>query len=199
MGVQTDHALTPQLVSLMAAYPRLDLALSEEITYRRFRSIEPRLVSCLDGQVGPDRITPHILEIQYEGQPVGVVSHVVQTNARKPFPANQYGRIDLVIMDKRYRGLGLGRVLVLGALAQLIAQHHNRLYSISCLAAHGAIAKILEELNFSGEIRSDKNFKHEEFKLDGVDQSVLLETLVDKTAAAAQQANFRMRQQMGAC
>ena len=85
-------------------------------------------------------------------------------------------------------------MLVLGSLVHALDVFAGRLYSISCLAAHDAIRTILEQVGFRHSNRQDRNFVHEELKLDGLNIDELTDTLVAKTAAAIHATNFHMRQ-----
>ena len=187
-------ALAQELERIFGTQQRLKVRFVDLAVYQRFRSIESGLVSCLDGQTGPDRQTPQVLAIALDDKPVGIVSFLVSTNACKQSSSNLYGRIDLVIMSSQSRGLGIGRLLVLSAIIQLLAVYGRRLYSLSCLAAHPAMEVILEGVGFSGEYRQNDNFKHEELRLEDADRSALFTLFRDKTAEALQASNFRLQQ-----
>jgi len=80
---------------------------------------------------------------------VGVASVGIGTNLYKARPRNCFGRIYLVIVEREFRRFGLGRILVLTALDFLLDRFGETLYSISCLAAHEAIHRIMHsEIDF---------------------------------------------------
>ncbi|MCH8881680.1 MAG: GNAT family N-acetyltransferase [Planctomycetes bacterium] len=194
MAVISLPAVTQELERIFGTQQRLKVRFVDLEVYQRFRSMECGLVSCLDGQTGPDPQRPQVLAIALHDKPVGVVSFLVSTNAYKQSSSNLYGRIDLVIMSSHSRGLGIGRLLVLSAITQLLALYGRRLYSLSSLAAHPAMEVILEGVGFSGEYRQNDNFKHEELQLEDADRNGLITFFREKTAEALQASNFRLRQ-----
>jgi len=194
MAVISLPAVTQELERIFGTQQRLKVRFVDLEGYQRFRSMECGLVSCLDGQTGPDPQRPQVLAIALHDKPVGVVSFLVSTNAYRQSSSDLYGRIDLVIMSSHSRGLGIGRLLVLSAITQLLALYGRRLYSLSSLAAHPAMEVILEGVGFSGEYRQNDNFKHEELQLEGADRNGLITFFREKTAEALQASNFRLRQ-----
>ncbi len=179
---------------LMSGCDAIRLAAADQPLYRRFRSLEPGLVSCLDDQQPPDARLD-ILSVELFGAAAGVCSFVVRTNRHKPDGRNRYGRVDLVIVERQARGLELGRLLTLAGVVQMLADHGEQLYSISCLAAHPAIAHILESVGFKPDDQRDDTYCHEQLALDDPSQLFALRTkMLDATAAAAQACNFRIRQ-----
>jgi GNAT superfamily N-acetyltransferase len=180
------------LATLFQAYPILVLRPGDDALYRRFRSLEPGLVSCLDGG-GTPPATHTILGLHVDGQPGGILSLVMQANRMRPPPADHFGRIDLVIVAPHLRGLGLGRVLVLAGLVHLMEQPLPRLYSISCLAAHAAIARVLESLGFTATERRDRGFVHEELRIDQADTGELIGTWRGELGRALRAAAYRAR------
>lgn len=180
---------------LMAGYDAIRLVAADQLLYRRFRSLEPGLVSCIDGEQ-PSDARLDILAVELFGAAAGVCSLVVRTNPHKPDGRNRYGRVDLVIVERQARGLDLGRLLTLAGVVQMLADHGEQLYSISCLAAHPAIAHILEDVGFQPDDKRDDTYCHEQLKLDDPSRLFALRTqMLDATVAAAQSCNFRIRQQ----
>lgn len=186
--------LSSELTRVMRGYRDLRISLANASSYRRFRSVEPSLVSCLDGQVGEERREPDVLMVLVRNEPAGILSFVIETNPRKAGSADRYARIDLVIVARRFRGLGLSRLLILAVLVHLLREHGRRLYSISCLAAHEAIAHVLEEIGFVGQTRDGKGFRHEELRVDGPEADALGESFARQLRDAAQVTGFRLRQ-----
>ncbi len=179
----------------MERYPRLTLALEDEALYGRFRVLEQSLVSCLDGKPRPTGSSLEILGVHCNLEPAGVVSLVLERNFRKSGAANSFGRIDLVIVPESFRRLGLARLLVFSGILYLLEKYGDRLYSISCLAAHPAIEKILSEVGFASRERPGCNYVHVELKLESVDRRPLIATLLEKTEAAARIAHFKFRKE----
>lgn len=140
------------------------MVLGDLATYRNFRHQEPQLVSIVDGK--PDLAGQlEAMVIRHKGQPLGALSFLVQENRHKPPPANKFGRIDIVIVPSQSQGIGLGRFLLLCGNLLLLRNHKSQLYSISCLAAHPAVAAVLEQSGYSAERREKEQFVHEELRL----------------------------------
>ncbi len=120
---------------------------------------------------------------------------VVRQNRQRKQIRNAYGRIDLVIVADHARGLGLARVLVNAALVHMLEAFDQRLYSISCLAAHPAIEVILTQVGFVKREPENDGFVHQELRTDELDVRMLIDDFVAATTLALQSASFRCRQQ----
>ncbi len=177
----------------LAEFARIEIAEAEDALYSSFRRREPQLVSCLDADGGGNSKRPAILAAYLDGTPTGVASWVRFRNDCRKEKANLYARIDLVIVSNDFRGLGIARLLTLAALMHMIDTHGERLYSISCLAAHPAMEAILEQLGFAGEIRAGHNFKHESIRVDQLDINAWGERLAELLASAGRVTNYRLR------
>ena len=166
-------------------------------SYSRFRAQESALVSVADHE-NPDAIGPlRVLVPYYKDAPLGAVSYLVSANQRRPSARNRYARIDLVIAARAHQGGGLGRLLLAGVMTHLLRTEGDMLYSITCLAAHPAIAKMLEEYGFEGQPRSDLNYTIETLKLEGVDTPALEARLAAQTGVALKRVQYMMRQSEG--
>jgi len=108
----------PELLRLFDAASCLRLTWDDRDTYRQLRSQEPHLVSCVDDAGQHFGNTMEFLGLQRDARPVASLSIVLQTNRYRPPGHALYARIDLVMVDPRERGLGLGRLLLLSALTQ---------------------------------------------------------------------------------
>ncbi len=188
--------LGQRLADVLAPHGRIALQFCSEDVYRRFRVLEPALVSCLDNQQGVGAGCTYLL-VSIDGEPAGALSFIMQDNPRKAQPANAFGRIDLVIVAERFRRLGLGRLLTLSALVFALEVFGRRLYSISCLAAHPAMEKILVDFGFAVRPKDDKNFVHTELKLSAGRWAGLLGDAVSQAGIAARHTSFRVRQLLG--
>lgn len=182
------------LADIFAPFPRMDISLGDDALYKRFRCLEPALVSCLDDCDLNDASKVDYLAVSCEGQPAGVASLVVRTNDRRALPDNMFGRIDLVIVAPNFRGRRLGRLLTLCSIVHLLNRFGPGLYSISCLAAHVAMEKILESVAFIRSERQDSNFVHEELSLDHATWRKARSDMQTEAIAAARAADFRIRQ-----
>jgi GNAT superfamily N-acetyltransferase len=150
------------------------------------------LVSVCDGGEKPS-----ILTILCDGEPLGALSFIITENPHRPGRRKCYGRIDLVIVDPNARGLGLGRVLIVTALSHMLLENGPELYSISCLAAHRAVAKVLREVGFDGAQRKERNFLLMQVAVDSESVDQLDARIAEATADALRKAAYRIRQQMG--
>ncbi len=193
--VTNTSAIAPTLAELFANHPRLGLAYGEDSIYRQFRCIEPTLVSCLDGDSGAEKRGLEVFVLREGGKPRGVLSFTVGVNKYRHTSPNKFARIDLVIVDKDCRKLGYARLLIFATLLHLLKTYGGNLYSISCLAAHKAIEKTLEKLDFSGDRREEMGFKHEELKLESLKHEDLAGKFYDMTADWLHVVNFRLRQE----
>jgi hypothetical protein len=119
----------------------------------------------------------------------------VGTNLQKTDRRNQYGRIDLVIVEEKFRKMGISRILVLAAVKSLLDRFGNTLYSISCLAAHAAIARIFEaDLAATVTERDSANFVHESLAISEETSSQLQASVTKQLADAVQVTAYRLRQ-----
>ena len=135
------------LPDVFAEPSRWRLSRGDLEAYQELRAREPQLVSLLDGK--PDGGGLETLALWEGSRLQGAVSCVVQVNPLRPTAANRFARIDIVVVPAASRGLGLGRVLLAGATAHLLRSQGELLYSISCLAAHPAVAHTLEAMGFA--------------------------------------------------
>lgn len=184
--------VSSELVDIFESFPNLELTQGNLTAYNKFRCHEPGLVSCLDGS--EEKQEPEVLLIEGNSKPLGVLSLVVKKNKYKAYPANQYARIDLVIVNKSSRSLGIGRLLIFCAITYLLRTRGNRIYSISCLAAHKAVEKVLKDLSFQGPQEQDKNYWQGTFQLEGLDTEELTCRFVEQTSLCLKKTNFRLRQ-----
>ncbi|KMP10607.1 hypothetical protein UR09_05725 [Candidatus Nitromaritima sp. SCGC AAA799-A02] len=184
----------PKLTDLFDSFPNLELSAGDLSTYKTFRCQETQLVSCLDNR----EKEPEVLVLREKGEPIGTVSLAVMENPQKTSPANQYARIDLVIVIKARRKLGVGHLLILCAIIYLLRTRKDRLYSISCLAAHKAVEKVLKELSFQELKGKEKEgFLRCALNLENLDLEDLIARFVKQTSQCIQQTNFRLRQRPG--
>lgn len=183
-----------ELVDLFAPHPPLRLTRGDEAAYCRFRYLEPALASYGDqtGERG-ERVSD-VLALQEDGHSRGVISYVIETNRFRQSERDQFARIDLVIVETNHRRLGIGRLLILCALTHIIRTYGRRLYSVSCLAAHPAIANILAGLGFTGKPREEKGFTHEELRVGADDLDRLSRAFSEQAAAALRRVHYRLRQ-----
>lgn len=182
-----------ELADIFAPFPRFRLQNRQTAVYRQFRILAPSLVSLRDDAPANSESGDE-LALFVQDEPVGVVSYCVSENKNRKVGAAAFARIDLVITHPAYRGKGYGKVLLLAALTCLLRDSGDRLYSISCLAAHPAIAKMLEELGFHGELRDGQNFKLETLNLNAGDAARSEKAFSRKLTDSLRASNYRFRQ-----
>ena len=140
---------------------------------------------------------PSILTILCDGEPLGALSFIITQNPHRSGRRKCYGRVDLVIVDPSARGLGLGRVLILSAVSHMLRENGPELYSISCLAAHRAVAKVLEDVGFEGTQRKERNFVLMQVAVDSEGVNQFDARIAEATGDALRKTAYRIRQQMG--
>lgn len=183
-----------ELESIFAPFPRFQLKSRQTEVYRRFRILAPTLTSILDDAPAASSRNSDMLALYDRGEAVGVASFCLVKNGARKSGAGEFARIDLVITHPSCRGKGYGRLLLLSALTYLLEKSGDRLYSISCLAAHPAIAKVLEDLGFNGERREGRDFKLETLNLGSGDGARRLKEYSGKLAAHLKIVDYRARQ-----
>ena len=122
MQFHTGKDNAGEFFELLLPYPRLSIVQGDMAAYSMFKFREPALVSIVDSGHGPDQNALKALVLKYEGEPVGAVSYLVQTDKFKDPGRDQNARIDLVITYTRFRELGVERVLLMCVIYHLL--HH---------------------------------------------------------------------------
>ena len=186
-----SQGLSDPLPDVFREPARWRLSRGDVAVYQALRATEPQLVSLLDHKPAG---ALEALVLWESGTPLGAVSCVVQTNPLRPAEAQRFARIDIVIVPKHLRGLGLGRLLLASATAFLLQTQGPLLYSISCLAAHPAVAHALEELGFAADVRAALHYVHEELRLPPGEVPVLAERFRDEAAACLRRSAYALRQ-----
>ena len=106
-----------------------------------------------------------------------------------------YGRIDAVVVEPACRGHGVGGWLVNINLRYFLAGWPGKLYSISTIAAHKAIAHILGSLGF--EVTEDlvKEEDKVSLRIDEGQEEELAHLLAGRVSENARRVFFRLRQE----
>jgi GNAT superfamily N-acetyltransferase len=181
------------LDDLFAAAPRLRLSRGERDAYLALRLREPQLVSLADGR--PAAAAALEALVLREGDAVlGAVSYGVQANPNRPPGHARYARIDIVVVPPEARGLGCGRLLLACVTAHLLRSQGGQLYSLSCLAAHPAIAHVLESAGFLPGPRTALHYVHEELRVELEGRAALAARWDGEVAAALRRVAFALRQ-----
>jgi len=188
------HTFAPALERALTAVTEPATRMGTESEFRRFRSLESSLVSVLDHESSaPDRATFYVISA-VGSEDAALASFVLETNPRRPPESDVYGRVDLVITSDAFRSLGLAKVIVLAGIQQMMLRLGGRLYSISCLAAHVAIEKILLDLGFEGDRREERGFRHLSIRLDDERSQDMPMKIEERLNAALRVAKYRIRQ-----
>lgn len=183
------------LAQPFAPYPRLSPVHDDFKVYREFRPLEPELVAYHDRLAQTERVDFGVLSIRAGESTLGVGSYVAEANKQKPRPANRYARIDVIIVNPGFRGLGVGRAVILCVAIHLLETYGTRLYSISTLAAHPAVERVVEQLGFLPQRREHDGFTRESLELTGRDAAALAREYRQRLEAGLQALNYRLRQQ----
>ena len=158
----------------------------------QYRAREPGLVS--SARDGSD---VKVVLLEYDGALLGIASFFLETNARRTTTANLFARVDLVIVPGSHRRRGVARALLLCVLTYLLSVHGHRLYSISCLAAHDAIVKILSDEGLRTRPVPERHFTHAELPITGQTRASVRDRIARDAARAVQTVNYRLRQGEG--
>lgn len=157
--------------------------------FKRLMAKEPQLHSI--AKEFPEATLEHFVLFLHD-QPSGGVSIGYFKNQNRSETRNLFARIDLVVVPEEFRGLGIAKVLVTGALLQIIRAFPQSLYSISCLAGHKAIEHILRHGGFTIDPRPEHHFSHCSLALENPQE--MDAKFTDLLHKSIQQANYRIRQ-----
>ena len=180
------------LERLFEQYPTFTVEENDLDQYGRMRALEQGLVSSVPIDQ-PNAL--QILGLYHRGEGLGAVSFFCLDNHLRKPKASRYGRVDLVITDPAVRGHGVGRLLVACALLRLFDLNPGCIYSVSCLAAHAAIATVLKKIGFEHRHMSERNYSHEEYRLGTPDEEREFRRRVwDQARECVQSVNYRLIQ-----
>ncbi|MCB0337720.1 MAG: hypothetical protein KDD62_15495 [Bdellovibrionales bacterium] len=190
---------TFNFIFLQQQYPALTLRTASPAEFRPFKILEPQLVSVLEQGSAEFKAASNeeVFLLECSQKPAAVCSIVTTCNHLKQEPRKYYARIDFVITQPTMRGMGAGRMVLLGALSHLLAQQSSSLYSISCLAGHAAVAHILTSLNFNSKEKPGQTFVHQEFKISEESEKLLANQVNESAFETAKLLHYRLRQRSG--
>lgn len=170
------------------------LTLGDHAAYQSLRLREPQLVSLADGKV-PGTVSGYDAMALWHGEALlGALSFRVQRNPRREAPHDRYARIDVVVVPDARRGVGAGRLLLACATAYLLRTGEAPPYSISCLAAHPAVAHTLESMGYVPRPRAELQYVHEELTVAPDAAPDLARRFADEAAAALRRVRYALRQ-----
>lgn len=183
-----------ELHDIFKPYPRLELRQEAGGSFTQFRAYAPQLVSCYDEQ-SKKALTPSLLVLYWDKMPIGALSYLIQQNSYRKSPRDHYARIDLVIVPESYEGNGLSFLLVSCAQLFFLESLPHKIYSISCLAAHPAIAHVLKSYGFQPKGQNDKNFVEYEQVVSDENALKIKKSAIESACERAQVVHYRLRQE----
>lgn len=157
--------------------------------YRQLRAQEPQLVSIADDAKAA---ALECVSFSYQGQEAACSSVGCFVNEGRREARNLFGRLDLVMVAKPFRGFGLGRIAIFAGLIQMLAAFGPQLYSLSCLAGHKAVAHVLSQLGMT--LRSDRQSDFDHYSMELRDHKDLLGRLEELLALQWLASSYKLRQ-----
>ena len=183
-----------KIAKLYKDFPHAELRFSEFDKFAQAHRREPHLGSSYNDNPQQKNGLFDVLGLHYNGAQVASLSFFIEKNKMKRQEPNHFARIDIVIVEKEFRRLGLGKILVFTAIKYLLDRWGARIYSISCLAAHDAIAKILDDIGFHAEQRPEENFIRETISFSEIDQGEFSSLINTRIEGSIQLVKYRLRQ-----
>ncbi|MZG54152.1 MAG: GNAT family N-acetyltransferase [Nitrospinae bacterium] len=181
--------MTSELTDILGPFPNLRLSKADKLLFRQFLYMEPNLVSL----VGDGNVEEEILVLYNQDQPVGTASIVIRKNLNKSVLPDHYARLDVIIVGKKYRNLGIGRLLIVCALIYILRNFGKQIYSLSCLAAHDTVKKKLKNLSFVEHHATEKNFWQGALNLEENKLEDLLELFQEDAKKCLQWTAYKLR------
>ena len=138
-----------------------------------------------------------IVGVRAKGAGAGCCAFGVTRNSHRAAPRNHYARIDIVITGRSFRHLGFGKLMVYTVLDLLLEQRGRELYSISCVCAHAAIARMLQKVGGFTFVQHECKGTSEAVCAVTDESAGQLRTAVARLcASSAQEAFYHYRQRM---
>ncbi|CCQ90489.1 hypothetical protein NITGR_290089 [Nitrospina gracilis 3/211] len=176
----------------VATYPQMQVLEGDMTTFKRFRFLEPGLVSLLDSN--PTALENHhkVLVLVYKNDPLGCISlvHLPRMDTLNRVFYN--ARLDLVIVANGFRGMGIGRSMMLMGMYYLLETLGDSLKSISAATPHPAADRVLQSLEFT-LLPSQDGSLHRTLDLKGLDRPGLLHVIRDKTDESLKRMHYTLR------
>jgi len=196
MKTISDNNSQSILHSILKGYDQLNIKLNDEEVFNELSLTEPTLVSSFSKNSNIEQRYETLI-IYYGEHLVGGISFFIAKNNMRKNKSNLYGRIDTVIAPKRFRKNGISRALILFAIHYINLTFGARLYSISCLAAHDAISRVLEGLQFSDIRNEEENFTRQSISFDTIDHENYANLIDEYLKRASHQINYKLHKLVG--
>lgn len=183
------------LCNQLTPYPALKLTQGDVVTFKRFRYLEPGLISLLDASPTVLETNHQVLVLSYKKDPVGCISLVLFPKI-EPCDGRTYhnARLDLVIVPNGFRGMGIGRTLINLGLCYLLEQCGPTLHTINAQTDHPAVDRVLHSLEFPLLPSVQGGSLYRSLNLKSLDFEGFLHVLHDKTRASLQHLDGALNQ-----
>jgi GNAT superfamily N-acetyltransferase len=189
-----DRAARRGVATFYDEFPDVEIRYGELDVFKSSSMREPGLQSSYSGKRGDGKACFDVLTLYRKGQLLAALSYFVDTNPRRKTSDNLFARIDVVVTEKDYRGMGVGKLLVITALKYVMQRWGVHLYSISCLAAHDAMARILDSVGFASEQRPNENYVRQTLSFTEVDRAEFAARIDRALAETIQRVRYKFRQ-----
>ncbi|MCF8721579.1 GNAT family N-acetyltransferase [Nitrospina gracilis] len=178
--------------SRIAPYPHMQVLEGDMVTFKRFRFLEPGLVSLLDSSTTALENNHKVLVLVYKNDPLGCISliHFPRHDAQQRVVYN--ARLDLVIVANGFRGMGIGRSLMLLGISSLLETLGSSLHSVIAATPHPAVDRVLRGLEFTLLPAQDGSLQRM-LDLQGLDRPGLLHVVGDKTDESLKRMHHNLR------
>lgn len=181
-----------RIVEHYDAFPYLEVRYSELKTFSSALLRQPQLRSSYNDKLEAGKSIFDVLCLYHRGVHAGSLSFFLERNEMRKNEADHFGRIDIVIVETAFQRKAVGKLLVITAITYLLDRWGPIIYSLSCLAAHEAMAKILEEIGFEGEQRTNEAFIRETLSFENVNRDEFSALLNTRLAKTIQLVNYRL-------
>lgn len=185
-----------KIAEVFKNFPSSEIRFGEYDVFGSAHAREAHLGSSYKEDTEEGKGTYDVVCLYYEDQVMGSLSFFLEKNEirAEKGKADHFARIDIVIVEKEFRNIGVGKLLVFTTIKYLLDRWGQGIYSISCLAAHAAMAKILEQVGFESEQRASEDFRREtiSFGDDGIEA---FSAFIDERVSGSMQlTRYRLRQ-----
>ncbi len=191
---QSGESAKVAIAALFDNFPSTELRFGEFDKFAGAHAREAHLGSSYKENMAEGKGTRDVLCLYHQGQLMGCLSFFLEKNEIRKSEADHFARIDIVIVEKAFRNIGIGKLLVFTAIKYLLDRWGQGIYSISCLAAHAAMAKILEQVGFEGEQRFEEDFKRETISFSDTGTEAFSALISERVAGSIQLTRYRLRQ-----
>lgn len=188
-----DKFAKKKLSRLFAKLPASEIRYGEADKLLSAQHREPHLEGSYKGNLREANDDVEVLSLYLDGEFAACLSIFLEKNNMKNDEADHFARIDIVIVEDNFRKMGLGKLLVMTSIKYVLDRWGPKLYSLSCLAGHEAMAIILEDVGFKGEQRRNEEYKRETLSFNDVDQDEFSSFIDTRVADTIKLVRYRLR------